>query len=181
MPTWSPAGVAVAAAAAVGVAVGRRVAVGVCVIVVAAFGGGLAGAILQPLMSYALDRVRSKERIRKDRERSLRRMLFAEIRETRRLQAWARSIALGTELNRDLGTGPAPFGGPFWEPHRIKHDALRKVVEEYNRLKASLYTAGYEKDVDEIRRVDAQLNQLQVEITRIMDEQDWPEADQVDA
>lgn len=47
---------------------------------------GPAGAVRN--VARVLDRVRSTETIRKDRERSLRRMLFAKIREPRRLQSW---------------------------------------------------------------------------------------------
>ena len=35
----------------------------------AAFGGGLAGAVLQPVVSYVLQRAHSGEEIRKGRER----------------------------------------------------------------------------------------------------------------
>lgn len=108
------------------------------VIVVAAFGGGLVGAILQPLLSYAFDRVRAAETIRKNRERSLRRMIFAKIRETRRVQAWAGGIIFG----RDPVTDPSPIGGPFWEPHRIKNAELFKNVEAYDKRAARLHTAG---------------------------------------
>ena len=146
-------------------------------IVVAAFGGGLAGAILQPLMSYALDRVRSTETIRKNRERSLRRMLFAKIRATRTVQAWAMTRALEQELGRSPSTGSLPIGGPFWEPHRIKEPELKNKVEEYSGLSASLYTAGYRLDVGEIRRLDEKLDALQVEITLTMDDLNWPEAE----
>lgn len=47
------------------------------IVLVAAFGGGLAGAVLQPVVTYAMDRLRSKERIQKSRERALRRMVMA--------------------------------------------------------------------------------------------------------
>jgi hypothetical protein len=49
------------------------------VVVEAAFGGGLAGAILQPLTSYAMDGLRSGDRKRMGLERNLRRMITNQI------------------------------------------------------------------------------------------------------
>ena len=155
------------------------------VIVLAAFGGGLAGAILQPILSYFMHRLTSGDEIRRDRQRSLRRMLVSEIRWTRKRQAWATSKALEQSLGIDLAVGPLPFmGGPFWEPERIEDAELRKKVKEYSERGNAIVRATHGAptiDEAEVKRLDSELNDSQQRITARMDSLNWPEADVEDA
>jgi len=60
-------------------------------VLLAAFGGGLADAVLQPVVSHFLDRARAGERIRKRREQSPRRVLVGQMVRGRKLiEAWQR-------------------------------------------------------------------------------------------
>lgn len=155
------------------------------VVLIAAFGGGLAGAVLQPLASHILERLRREEETRKKRERHLRRMLVAQIRLGRgavamttyakaRLQQ--RQAVSVEELQASLT--PAP-GGPLWEPQRIPDPQLREDAIKYDDTRAKLDDLLWHQPIDFGRAfpLAQQLESLQVEITHRMDELNWPEVD----
>ncbi len=141
------------------------------VIVLAAFSGGLAGAVLQPLLSYVFERLRAGETIRKGRQRNIRRMVFDYIRFTRRVQ--------GSVLS---GKAPGMEGLPFWEPERIDDATLHDLVVGYNEKSAELFGVGSPlpgKNVDQgrVKQLDGDLNDLQRRITARMDTLNYPEID----
>ncbi len=153
----------------------------------AAFGGGLAGAVLQPVVSYFLQRARSGEEIRKRRERSWRRMIEAEIRRGQSaafegLEAAgcaARLSPVGAQ-DEDRATVP-PAEASLWQPHRISDENLRHNVRRYHQVAGELWF-GARLGNDEVKKGAGErareLERLEEEITLRMDELDWPEANE---
>jgi len=156
-------------------------------VLVAAFGGGLAGAILQPVASYLLELARSGKEIRKRRERSLRRMLEARIADGRRLLAaqftleargYASVSLTGDEKAREIRFGRRPL----WQPERISDPGLQQMAHDYNRtcsdleilVRFCLLDTGNAKKAAALADV---LEDLQPRITRRMDELNWPEGE----
>lgn len=142
------------------------------VIVLAAFGGGLAGAILQPLTSYIMQRLQSRETIRKARQRSVRRMIFQYIRHTRRVQAIALTNIQGQRVALD--------DMPFWEPERIDDKGLHGLVADYNKASSQLFVQATMKpdhSQELMEQLDQRLNELQRKITARMDGLNYPEID----
>lgn len=154
------------------------------IILVSAFGGGLAGAVLQPMATYIMERVRAGEDIRRRRERSLRRMLAAQLAYGRRLMA-VRDVHFDpqfrsmTPLER-LEKIKFPEGFPAWEPERIADDQVRRIGIEYNWLAALLLGALSSDAPDEQKTAPlcARLRSLQTIINQRMDELNWPEVDE---
>jgi len=156
-------------------------------VLLAAFGGGLAGAVLQPLITYALQRARAGEEIKKKRERSLRRMIDAEIAHGRGEVGVgilvSGGIRRGAKMNPDelleRVDALAQRRGVLWQPERIPDTDLRSTVDEYHkvliRLDAAFSTSQYDEKL--IRQSANQLEELQLKITRRMDELNWPEVD----
>ena len=154
------------------------------IVLVAAFGGGLAGAVLQPAVTHALEGIRSKREIRCRRERTLRRMLEARLVDGGRLAFAAldlhirlqRGVAVASEERFQLAKGPG--GLPLWQPERIADPELRQVADEYQEvclsLAQSVLTAAQEWDP---RPAAARIMELQRRITSRMDELNWPEVD----
>ena len=87
------------------------------IVLVAAFGGGLAGAVLQPLVTFWLQRMNSGKDIRKRRERSLRRMLSSRMA----LGRSASSLSLRVLLHES---------GTLSEPLDILSE-LNKIAERF--------------------------------------------------
>lgn len=156
-------------------------------VLVAAFGGGLAGAILQPVASYFLELARSGKEIRKRRERSLRRMLEGRIADGRCLLAdeftleargFASILLTGDERAREIGFGTRPL----WQPERISDPGLQQMARAYNEACSDLEIlvrfappdAGGAKKAAALAGV---LEDLQPRITRRMDELNWPEGE----
>lgn len=153
------------------------------VIVIAAFGGGLAGAVLQPLVLHALERLRREEEIRRRREGHLRRMLESRI-------VMAMALVHGSwQVIMRQDEGPAmtwsekmellapPASGPVWEPERIKDSSLRQKAESYADAASALFRALLPTTAD-AKKVDDLVNQLEAlrrEIVLRMDELNWPE------
>jgi len=149
-------------------------------VLLAAFGGGLAGAVLQPVVSYVLQRVHSGEELRKRRERSLRRMLDS-VMEHGRYCATRAMRALDPRTTDDWKEIEERLKGVpefVWQPERIEDQCLRELAEKYDisfqELTRSL-SAGL--DPDAIPRLAMDLFKLQKQITARMDELNWPEAD----
>ena len=164
------------------------------IVLVAAFGGGLAGAVLQPVVSHFLQGVRSKEEIRKRREQHLRRVLVGQMVHGRKLiEALQRVIVRGQEKDiPSLGeryeivtqAGWAPLWAPSWELGRITDDRLRQMATEYfdaadelGRL--VLYGEGpdWHEPPNPPLQAAKKLECLQRQITLRMDELNWPEVD----
>lgn len=160
------------------------------IVLLAAFGGGLAGAVLQPVVSYALQRVRSKEEIRKSRERGLRFMLEVEL-------DWAGYLLMACDiglLREEIGvplsvedkmamTGSGvlmyPKGVPPWNPDRIRDTELRELVDGYYGSVRETAQVFYLPQIDreKVRSLRGRLDELGAQIRRRMDELNWPEAD----
>ncbi len=111
------------------------------IVLAAAFGGGLAGAVLQPVVSYGMERLRRGEEIRKSRERSLRRMINHAIAEGRECAMLSFLIEeglkhcapltpeqIGAKLNE--AEGRLTWKDMPWQPDRIKDPALRQLALE---------------------------------------------------
>ena len=154
------------------------------VIVLAAFGGGLAGAILQPGASYVMDRLRGKDQRRKAVERNLRRMLTmwlefatrggltaAEICSKRDLGRTALSDA---EVMQRLRVAEQAF--PTWQGERIRDAELRSLAERLYTLSVSLHIRLI--DPNQASTLDAlipEIGRLRLDIVTRMDKLDWPE------
>ncbi len=154
------------------------------VIVLAAFGGGLFGAILQPVVTYAMQWLRSGEEIRKARERHLRRMMEAQMRWSRNLQA---VMLIATLSGRDpvafaraSGDYEAILGElPPWRPHRIRDEQLSGMATRYTGLNTALMD-HYRESVAEqaiVEELCNALKKLEPKIDERMDELAWPEAE----
>lgn len=155
------------------------------IVLVAAFGGGLAGAVLQPVASHLLERIRSKEEIRKRRERHLRRMLTAGMKQGRK--AISVSNLLQSRQARGAAVDPDEIrerlrleeGMPLWEPERIADSNLRNMACEYMEMEAKL--AGLVLygpfNGPTATALTEHLEDLQGEISLRMDELNWPEVD----
>lgn len=107
-------------------------------VVGAAFIGGLAGAILQPLVEHGLERVRAKELRRKAIESRLRRMISSW------LQYANQAAIVGTEIlaRQDLNLSPLNAAEIIervklndhtflpWEAERIQDPQMRTLADE---------------------------------------------------
>jgi len=157
------------------------------IVLLAAFGGGLAGAVLQPVVSYVLQRVRSAEEIQKNRERSLRRMLntymamgrqytgFSVRRKLDRSLKPAEVLTALNEIAQRFVTQP----GAVWQPERIKVDSLYEMACEHHAELERLITVLSAKDYDpaEAQKLEDRLEELRRQITGRMDKLNWPEVD----
>lgn len=159
------------------------------IVLVAAFGGGLAGAVLEPVVTYWLGRIRAAEQRLQRRRRTLRRMLSARIafgRHTmaRQIMVFVR-LKAGTpmdqaEKNQLLLEGYDNVDSmPPWEPERIDDIELRGMAERYNQALGDLLwqLAMDAPDKAECDRLSDELEGLQQRIIGRMDELNWPEVD----
>ena len=159
------------------------------IVLIAAFGGGLAGAVLQPVTSHLLEMIRRGEEIRRRRERSLRRMLQARMEHARTdlivvelmCVYWraGQPIPSASDLKNRVGK-PAPV--PFWAPSRISDPQLRQSATEHDQLFWELSQLLWKRPVGDATSgmVDALVDRfesVEADITRRMDELNWPEAD----
>jgi hypothetical protein len=161
------------------------------VVLVAAFGGGLAGAVLQPVISYVLETIRRKDEAREDRKRSLRRMIEEEFNWGRGLVAASKEMA---SRGADEGHHPLPAERlsilkdageerPTWQNWRIRDRSLRSRVEKYlgtARVVRELLERGPMPDPGEppYRELLAalrDLERLEVEIMKRLDKLNWPD------
>ena len=146
-------------------------------VLLAAFGGGLAGAVLQPVVSYVLQRVRSGEEIRKRRERNLRRMVEWELAWGSRVSAAAVLSPQLTEQHR-FDMVKLDAGKVLWQPERIGDRDLQQMALEYAKLTGGLYQfALHPGKGEETTDLHRQLGALQSRIILRMDELNWPEVD----
>jgi hypothetical protein len=155
------------------------------IILISAFGGGLAGAILQPAAQYLFDRLRSKDEIRRRRERQLRRMLRAQTAWGQKLIAAATLFRLRDELGQPLSPQERaailelPHSAPAWEPQRIGDKQLQQDARDCYALALELYavvTMGV-PDSARLRQTMERIAQLDTQIVARMDELNWPEVD----
>ena len=159
------------------------------VIVLAAFGGGLVGAVVQPLLSYFLELLRSKATIRKTRQRNNRRMITVQIVQGRRvmgnlvtsqlLERSGRPMDPSERFKRIEELRDLPKGY-LWQPERVDDEKLRTMLREYVDTYMKLWgemlldSPNYEKT----NRFSEQLDELQRHITSRMDELNWPEVEE---
>jgi hypothetical protein len=160
------------------------------IVLFAAFGGGLAGAVLQPVVIYALQRVRSGEEIRKRRERSLRRMLNSRMNTGRSASALSYKAVLHksgvlleppdvlSELDK-IGERFVADSAVAWQPERIEDPRLGEMAREYSDKTTLLLLRIAEPESREDRTVQLRqdLQALEREIARRMDELNWPEVE----
>jgi hypothetical protein len=161
------------------------------VVLVAAFGGGLAGAVLQPVISYVLETIRRKEEAQEDRKRYLRRMIEEEFNWGRDLVAASKEIA-----RREADDGHHPpraerltilkeigEGRASWQNWRIRDRSLRNKVEAYLGMARDVrehLAQGPMPDPGEppYRELMAGLRgmeRLEVEIMKRLDKLNWPD------
>jgi hypothetical protein len=154
-------------------------------IMISAFGGGLAGAILQPAAQYLFDRLRSKDEVRRRRERQMRRMLRAYIAWGQKLIAAATLFHLRDELGQPLSPQERaailelPHFPLAWEPQRIGDKELQQGARDCYALALELYavlTMGA-PDGAKLRQTMERLAELDTQIVARMDELNWPEVD----
>lgn len=164
------------------------------VVLVAAFGGGLAGAVLQPLASHVLERLRREEETRKKRERQLRRMIEARIkfrefheivlRAVRLLRHRGKRALSAREVIQRLEREEPSPPAPSYRPERIPDPHLRQKATQYGELFAE-FTGPLllEEEMDSatedrLLELADRINPLEKEIVRRMDELNWPEVDE---
>jgi hypothetical protein len=160
------------------------------IVLFAAFGGGLFGAVLQPVVSFVLQQINSGKEIARRRERSLRRMLNAEIVHGRGLMGFS-GVIVG-RLRTGVHTAQGEMfqhlnalserrleGAGLWQPERIADADLRSTAKEYNEVLVKLDSALFNSKYDEkmILQSGDRLEELQKKITARMDELNWPEVD----
>lgn len=157
------------------------------VIVLAAFGGGLVGAVLQPVLSYLFDRLRSETTIRKTRQRNNRRMITVQIVQGRRVMGYLVTLQLLDRSERPMDLSERfkrieeirdlPKGY-LWQPERVDDEKLRTLVDAYAdahmKLSGEMVLAP---DYEKTNRLSEQLDGLQRQITSRMDELNWPEVE----
>jgi hypothetical protein len=153
------------------------------IVLVAAFGGGLAGAVLQPLVEYQLSRVRRNDEIRKQRERRLRQMIEQDIGFVRQMLLMIAGDTLRVERGEIIDPqdswSQVVLPRKVWQPKRIPVPDLRKMADELDSLPMRLVTETAKGGsvlllfpIIEGRRRD-----LQDAIIAKMDQLHWPEED----
>jgi len=155
------------------------------IVLLAAFGGGLLGAVLQPVVNHFLERARSGEGIQKRREQSLRRMV------TKRFEFGAGLITaiLGVRLRGGMSQDeklefvkpiPGFMDTLAWEPERIDDVDFRRTVTDYYKATSDLRQLFWSAEPLDVAAADElikQLVELRPRITRRMDELNWPEVE----
>jgi len=154
------------------------------IVLFAAFVGGLAGAVLQPVVTFWLQRMNSGKEIRKRRERSLRRMLNSAMERGRHIATgamralyWADAGLASTDLKeiKDLLDEVPEY---VWQPERIEDHRLRELADEYDENFRDLtLSLSQGLDREAVRHLGKNLFELQQQITRRMDELNWPEVE----
>ena len=155
------------------------------VIVLAAFGGGLAGAVLQPLISYLLQLRTRKQDIEAEINQGLRRMIYAWLdRGTKvylvTMDAHARTLYDAEPLTNEEITAKLAFpsGFPILQSWRIGDQSLQTDVDEYVELYHQSRDLCWNptKDVELMDGLVKRMQELPRQITKRMDALGWPEA-----
>lgn len=157
------------------------------IVLVAAFGGGLAGAVLQPVMDHVLQRIRREEETRKRRERHLRRMVVAQMEWARQtvaaIETLHRWLKQGREVSkewREQAIKPDEHS-PFWQPERISDPDLREDARLFGSiardLRSHVRLASSELGIVLVNAI-RDLQRLERQMTARMDELNWPEVDE---
>jgi len=156
------------------------------IILISAFGGGLAGAVLQPVVSHVMERVRFNTETRKRREQHLRRLLVDEMAwATKLIQAW-HTILICQQIDQ-----PMPFQErnalvkeagwpPMWKVERIADTSLREWASQHFAMALDLsdrVLRGPQPNPGEATKLSQQLEALQSQIIGRMDDLNWPEVD----
>jgi hypothetical protein len=153
------------------------------IIFLSAFGGGLLGAVLQPLVGHFLEIFRSDRSFRKRRQQELRRMLRGKMGWGRRVMAVAKDACLMQEYGRTVPVldrlqklTEARPDYDLWEPESIRDDKLRGLALEYDRQSAFLWREATEQNVNRqlIDDLVDSLISLQRKISQRMDDLVWP-------
>ena len=154
-------------------------------IVLAAFGGGLFGAILQPVLTYGMDRMRAGDQRRKAIERNLRRMMTLWLEFTTRVGATAVEIASRRDLGRPalsdaeimqrIRLAERPF--PTWAAERIRDQTMRDLADALYEMaiKMPIRLIDPSTSNSELDSAAHEIGRLRHDIVIRMDELDWPE------
>lgn len=155
------------------------------VIVVAAFGGGIAGAILQPTLAYSMDLLRGKGQRRKAIERNLRRMLTVWLGFTTKAAMMAMEIAGRRDFGRPTLSEVeilqrirmAEQHFPTWQIERIHDAQLEGLADKLYSIALVLPLRLIDPNTTTtwLNDVAGEIGQLRRNIVIRMDELDWPE------
>jgi hypothetical protein len=152
-------------------------------VIVGAFAGGLAGAILQPVTVYGLDRLRSKDEQRKRKERQLRRMISAWLAFCSEATHLAASVfeqassAFGGVSIDDFGSrnGISTERLPSWEAERIEDREMRTMATLLHAHTILLVQQMSTESFDNLGATMAAATELRPKIIKKMDDLGWPE------
>ncbi len=156
------------------------------VIVVAAFGGGLAGAVLQPLSSHLLGIAFADRANRRNVEQNLRRMLYALIDQGGRVAGVAWKVEARLKQNEHPSSMNAlreglrlPREFPLLQLWRIEDSALRGMAEEYMNAMDELREFCFDGALtsERLAELAERMTELPREMTLRMDKLNWPEAE----
>ena len=151
---------------------------------------GLGAAILGPVISYGLERFRSKESIRKGYQRRLRRMVEGGLARGHGVVGAATQIALAELqghpfdpevklpwLDKFLYAGDATEG--YWALERIDDQQLERWLRDYVAANAMLLevVAPTPIDIAEVVRLTGEIDVLRGQIMARMDALEWPDSE----
>lgn len=151
-------------------------------IIVSAFGGGLAGAVLQPALTHFLARANRQEEITLERMRRLRGMVEQNLTHGRRLMH-ASMLRFAAEqrgqampISEMYDASKIVDGNYYWQPERIPDEELRRLALQHNQLCTDLFLRLYKADVPEIERADLRqrIDELAPKLGERMDALNWP-------
>jgi hypothetical protein len=152
-------------------------------VLIAAFGGGLAGAVLQPITGFVLARVDSNKAHDRRLARKLRQMVEANLQ-------YGRRLLIANMLRQPDTAGPIPWDQiietvkledvPNWLPERIKDEPLRQLATAHNDECMMLYILLTQVPTNEDHRETAakRIDALAPEIIQRMDDLRWPEVEE---
>lgn len=154
------------------------------IVLVAAFGGGLAGAVLQPVVACVFRLANSAVRRCKPRTRRLRRMIAGRMEWGRVLGAtlvatsWSRRRGLDVPLSDEVLKHVHPRPTFLFPENWIEPEMRERASAFFAELEKELLPPEVGDD-DETRAERLErLNLLGKEILARMDELNWPEVDE---
>jgi hypothetical protein len=157
---------------------------------ITAITAGLGAAILGPVVSYGLDRFRSKESIRKGYQHRLRRMVESNVARGHAVVGAAYQIGLaqlqGHPFDPQVKQGwlhmlmqARDATEAYWAPERIGDQQLQQWVRDYVVAGGTLLEVIQPTPIDvaEVIRLTGQIDVLRGQIHARMDALGWPEVD----
>lgn len=155
------------------------------VVILAAFSGGLGGAVLQPVVQYVVDRRKNSDERIAARRRNIQRMLLVHLAFGRKVATSATSIAAYKDVGKpfplskedilDVIKTPDPL--PPWEVERIDDEQLQTAARSFEDVVFSLTPdVLFDEDVTaESLKIRAEhLTVLSKEIIERLDALAWP-------